>query len=64
MAKILPVADAILDSNNDSLDSLLNYIQSIGSELTDDRFLFSVSNFYEKYKKAIWDNFGQIVCFL
>jgi hypothetical protein len=45
MAKILPVADAILDSNNDYWDYLQNYYQPIGSELTDDRFLFSVSNF-------------------
>jgi hypothetical protein len=52
MAEMLPVADAILDSNNDSVDSLQNYFQPIGSELTDDRFLFSVSNFYWKIQKG------------
>jgi hypothetical protein len=52
MAEILPLADAILDSYNDSLHSLQKYNQPIGSELTDDRFLFSVSNFYRKIQKG------------
>jgi hypothetical protein len=45
------VADAILDTNNQFLRFSSKSFQPIGSELTDDRFLFSLSNFYRKIQK-------------
>jgi hypothetical protein len=34
-----------------SVDSLQNHFQPMGSEWTDDRFLFSLSKFYRKIQK-------------